>query len=185
MILLMSDVHADEVIMKNGDRLYGEVVSMEAGKLIFKTPYASKNVIPWDQVERLTSEKILEISLPDEETLKGKVITAEDGTIILKPETGPATEPIPMGQVKAMSPPKPPEGWKFTARGSAGINIEHGNTEKETFHGDLNLGLKKYPHRITFYGELNTEKAGDPQVETENNALVNLDLIKLESHILL
>ena len=46
MILLMSYAHADEVIMKNGDRLQGEVVSMEAGKLIFKTPYASKNVIP-------------------------------------------------------------------------------------------------------------------------------------------
>jgi putative salt-induced outer membrane protein YdiY len=175
MILLMSDAHADEVIMKNGDRLQGEVVSMEAGKLIFKTPYASKNIIPWDQVERLTSEKTLEVSLPDKETLKGKAIIAEDGTLILKPETGPATEPIPMGQVKAMAPAKPPEEWKFSARGSAGINIESGNTEKRTFHGDLHLGLSKHPHRITFYGELNQEKAGDPPVETENNALANLD----------
>ena len=74
-----------------------------------------------------------------------------------------------------MAPPKPSEGWEFTARASAGINIEHGNTEKQTFLGDLNLDLKKYPHRITFYGELNKEKAGDPSVETENNALVNLD----------
>lgn len=175
MILLMNYAHADEVIMKNGDRLQGEVISMDAGKLIFKTPYASRNVIPWDQVERLTSEKMLEISLPDKETLKGKVITAEDGTIILKPETGPATEPIPMGQIKAMTRLKPPDEWEFTARTSAGINIEHGNTEKQTFQGDLNLGLKKYPHRITFYGELNLEKAGDPLIDTVNNALVNLD----------
>ena len=80
-----------------------------------------------------------------------------------------------MGQVKAMAPAKPPEGWKFTARASAGINIERGNTEKRTFHGDLNLGLSKRPHRITFYGELNQEKAGDPPVETEDNGLVNLD----------
>ncbi len=175
MILLMGYGHADEVIMKNGDRLQGEVVSMEEGKLIFKTPYASKNVIPWDQVERLTSEKILEVSLPDKETLKGKAVTAEDGALILKPETGPVTEPIPMGQVKAMAPPKPPAEWEFTTKASAGISVEHGNTEKQTFTGDLHLGLKKMPHRITFYGELNKEQAGDPSVETENNALVNLD----------
>jgi len=175
MILLMGYAHADEVIMKNGDRLQGEIVSMEGGKLIFKTPYADKNVIPWDQVERLTSEKILEISLPDEETLTGKAITAEDGTLILKPEAGPATEPIPMGQVKAMAQPKPPDEWEFSARASAGISIESGNTEKRTFNGDLHLGLKKFPHRITFYGELNKEKAGDPSVDTEDNALANFD----------
>jgi len=68
-----------------------------------------------------------------------------------------------------------PAEWKFTTRVSAGINIEHGNIEKQTFHGDLNLGLSKYPHRITFYGELNREKTGDPSVSTENNSLVNLD----------
>jgi putative salt-induced outer membrane protein YdiY len=175
MILLMGYAHADEVIMKNGDRLQGEVVSMEGGNLIFKTPYASKNVIPWDQVERLTSEKILEISLPDKETLKGKVVIAEDGTLILQPETGPATEHIPMGEVKAMAPPKPPPEWEFSSRASVGINIEQGNTEKRTFQGDLNLELKKYPHRFTFYGELNKEKAGDPSVDTENNALANFD----------
>ena len=175
MILSVSDAHADEVIMKNGDRLQGEVVSMEEGKLIFKTPYASKNVIPWDQVKRLTSEKTLEISLPGEEALKGKVITVEDGALILKSETGPAMEPIPMGQVKAMAPAKPPEKWKFTARGSVGINVEQGNTEKRTFYGDLDLGLSKRPHRFTFHGELNQEKAGDPPVETVNNEFANLD----------
>ena len=175
MVLLMSYAHADEVIMKNGDRLKGEVVSMEAGKLIFKTPYANRNVIPWDQVKRLTSEKTLEISLPDKETLKGKAIIAEDGALILKPETGPAAPPIPMGQVIAMARPKPPDEWKFTTRISAGLNIEHGNTEKQTFQGDLNLELSKYPYRIKFYGELNREKAGDPPVDTENNGLMNLD----------
>ena len=175
MLLLTSYAHADEVMMKNGDRLKGEVDSMEAGKLIFKTPYANRNVIPWDQVQRLTSEKTLEISLPDKETLKGKVITAEDGALILKPETGPATAPIPMGQVIAMARPKLPDEWKFTTRISAGISIEHGNTEKQTFQGDLDLGLSKHPHRMKFYGELNHEKAGDPSVDTENNALMNLE----------
>lgn len=175
MILFMSHAHADEVIMKNGDRLQGEVVSMEGGKLIFKTPYADKNVIPWDQVESLTTEKTLEVSLPDKETLTGKAVTAEDGTLVLQPETGPATAPIPMEQVTAMAPPKPPEGWKFSASLSAGMNIQHGNTEERDFHGDVTLGLMKLPHRFKFYGQLNNEKGGDPLIATENNWLTRLD----------
>jgi hypothetical protein len=175
MVQLVSYAHADEVIMKNGDRLLGEVVSLEADKLIFKTPYADKNVIPWDQVERLSSEKNFVISLPDEKTLKGKAITVEDGALTVKPETGPAVEPIPMEQVKAMVPAKPPGGWKFTAQASAGLGIENGNTEKRTFNADISLGLSKRPHRFSFYGEYYREQAGDPLVDTENNGFTNLD----------
>ena len=41
---------ADEVCLKNGDRLPGEVIRMEAGKLIFKTSYAGEISIGWQEV---------------------------------------------------------------------------------------------------------------------------------------
>ena len=173
-VFLLGYAHADEVIMKNGDRLQGKIVSMESGKLVFETAYAGKVTIAWDQVARLTSEDILEISLPDkEETFKGKAITAEDGTLILKPETGPATEPIAIDQVKTLEPPKPPEKWKFTARVTAGVDIEKGNTDNDNYNADFRLGLSKRPHRITLFGEHNFEnKSGE---RTSNNSLLNLD----------
>ena len=172
-ILLLGYAHADEVIMKNGDRLQGKIVSMESGKLVFETAYAGKITIAWDQVDRLTSEDILEISLPDKETFKGKAIAAEDGTLILKPETGPATEPIAMAQVQTLEPPKPPDKWKFTARVTAGVDIEKGNTDNDNYNADFRLGLSKRPHRITLFGEHNLEnKSGE---RTSNNSLLNLD----------
>ena len=172
-VLLLGYAHADEVILKNGDRLQGKIVSMESGKLVFETAYAGKITIAWDQVARLTSEDILEISLPDKETLKGKAIAAEDGTLILEPETGPAIEPIAMSQVKTLEPPKPPEKWKFTSRVTAGADVQNGNTESQNYNGDILLGLSKRPHRITLYGEYNLEtKSGE---RTSNNSLLNLD----------
>ena len=172
-VFLLGYAHADEVIMKNGDRLQGKIVSMESGKLVFETAYAGLVTIAWDQVARLTSEDILEISLPDkEETFKGKAITVEDGTLILEPETGPATEPIVMAQIETLGPPKPPEKWKFTARVTAGADIEKGNTDNDKYNADLQLGLSKRPHRITLYGEYNLEKTNG--VESSDNSLVNL-----------
>jgi len=172
-VLLMGYAHAGEVIMKNGDRLQGKIVSMESGKLVFETAYAGKITIAWDQVARLTSEDVLVISLPDEETFKGKAISAEDGTLILKPETGPATEPIAMAQVKTLEPPKPPEKWKFTARVTAGADTQNGNTESQNYNGDFLLGLSKRPHRISLYGEYNLETTSGER--TANNSLLNLD----------
>lgn len=171
-VLLLGYANADEVIMKNGDRLQGKIVFMESGKLVFETAYAGKITIAWDQVARLTSDDILVIALPDKEPFKGKAIAAEDGTLILEPETGPATEPIAMAQIETLGPPKPPERWKFTARVTAGADTERGNTDTDKYNADLQLGLSKRPHRITLYGEYNLERTNG--VKSSDNSLVNL-----------
>lgn len=172
-VLLLGYAHADEVIMKNGDRLQGKIVSMESGKLVFETAYAGKITLAWDQVARLTSDDILVIALPGKEPFKGKAIAAEDGTLILEPETGPATEPIALAQIETLGPPKPPEKWKFTARVAAGVDVQNGNTESQNYNGDILLGLSKRPHRITLYGEYNLETTSGER--TSNNSLLNLD----------
>jgi putative salt-induced outer membrane protein YdiY len=164
---------ADELIMKNGDRLQGKVLSMSLGKLVFESPYAGKITISWDHVDRLSSDDVLEVTLQDNQTLKGKAVTAADGTIVLKPETGPVTKPIAMAEVKTMSPPKPPEGWKFTGRVGAGVSKTAGNTDTQAFNLDGQLGLAKHPHRFSLYGETNQEKADGEQ--TVNNSLLTLD----------
>ena len=174
MLLLMGYAHADEVIMKNGDRLKGEIVSMEAGKLIFRTPYASRNVIPWGQVKRLTSDGTLEVSLPDKETLKGRAVKGEDGVLILEPESGPATKPIAMSKVSGISPSKPPPSWKWTGSASVGIDYQKGNTDKQSYTGDLTVGLAKFPHRINFYGFDWVNQPADGKLHYDSRVLFKL-----------
>jgi putative salt-induced outer membrane protein YdiY len=171
--LSFDEVNADEIIMKNGDRLQGKILSMGSGKLVFETSYAGKVTIAWDQVERLTSDETLEVSLPDKEILKGRAVKGEDGVLILEPESGAVTEPIAMSKVSAMSPPKPPPSWKWTGRASVGIDYQKGNTDKQSYTADLEVGLAKFPHRMTLYGETYYERNNG--VDTENKSLVNFD----------
>jgi hypothetical protein len=164
---------ADELFMKNGDRLQGKVKSMSKGKLIFETSYAGKITIDWDQVDRLTTKGPFEVQFSDDKSLKGRVVSEEDGTLNLQPENGSPPQPITMAEVKTISPPPPPPSWKVDGRISAGLSIESGNTNNRKFNADGQVGLKKHPHRITLYGEANMEEANDK--ETASNSLLNLD----------
>jgi ribosomal protein S1 len=46
----------DEVTLKNGDRLTGNIVKMCEGNLVIKTPYAGEVKIDWKEVQNITSK---------------------------------------------------------------------------------------------------------------------------------
>jgi len=46
---------ADQVVMKNGDRLSGNIVKYDGKSLIIKSELAGQVTIPWDAVTSITS----------------------------------------------------------------------------------------------------------------------------------
>ena len=54
--LIAGNSLADEVCLKNGDRLTGQVIRMEAGKLILKTMYAGDISIVWQEVASIMTD---------------------------------------------------------------------------------------------------------------------------------
>ena len=155
--LFVSAANADELLMKNGDRLQGTVVSMTLGKLMFKTPYAGTITIDWDKVDRLTTKEPLEAYLRDENTLMGKLTVTKDGALILQPADGSPPVPIAMAQVKTLERPKPPAGWKFSGNVSAGVSKETGNTNTEKYNLIANAKISKLPHEVKLYAEYHKE----------------------------
>ena len=155
--LIVSHASADEIIMTNGDRLQGKVISMVQGKLTFNTEYAGKIIIDWKKVAQISTKEILEICLQDEKIIKGKAVSTDKGSLILYPESGSATPPINMAQIKTLGRPKPPETWKLDFRVSAGSSMETGNTETEKHNIDGQITLSKSPHAIKLYGEYHKE----------------------------
>ena len=163
---------ADELFMKNGDRLQGKVIAMSFGKLIFETSYAGKITIDWDQVDRLTTEGTVEVYLRDEKTIKGKVVTTKEGQLLVEPEDGTPTEPITVAQVKSLELPKPPEEWEYHIRIAAGANNRTGNTNKYTANLNGTVTVHKFPHDIILYGEYYKEMK--KKILVEDNALGTL-----------
>ncbi|MBL6966816.1 MAG: DUF481 domain-containing protein [Desulfobacteraceae bacterium] len=159
--LFITSASADELIMKNGDRLQGSVVSMALGKLVFKTSYAGEITITWDQVAKLTTEKPLEAYLRDEQALIGTIRAAEDGTLILQPADGSPSVPIPLAQVKTLEQPKPPAKWEFGGNVTAGASKETGNTNTEKYNLIGNLTIARLPDVVKLYAEFHKEFSKD------------------------
>jgi putative salt-induced outer membrane protein len=68
-------LRADQVTLKNGDRLTGSVVKFDGKNLIFKSEYAGPVTLPWDAVTTVTSASPLHIGLQDGQTVVGVVST--------------------------------------------------------------------------------------------------------------
>ena len=151
--------YADEVLMKNGSRLLGTVVSMGGEKLIFKTEFAGEITIDWKQVELLTTEGPMEVQLEDGTEHKGKAVTAEEGRIVLQDKKEAPSRPISLAEVKSVNPEKPPEGWQFKGRLELGLSYESGNTSNDKVDFEGRLDFSRLHHAFTLYVESNMEKS--------------------------
>jgi putative salt-induced outer membrane protein YdiY len=133
-------LHADTVVLKNGDRLTGTAVKLEAGKLTFKTAYADSIAIAWDQVTSLTIAQPLVLptakgnlsvnSLERSDT--GLVVTTASGTATMDP--GAVTVLRTPADQKAYEDSLNP-GWGHAWAGAVNANLAlaRGNSSTTTF----------------------------------------------------
>ncbi len=79
---------ADQVTMKNGDRLSGSVVKYDGKNLIIKSELAGVVTIPWDAVTSIASTQPLNVGLKDGQMLVGEVTTTDGKFNIATKDTG-------------------------------------------------------------------------------------------------
>jgi hypothetical protein len=75
---------ADQVTMKNGDRLTGAVIKKDAKNLVFKSDIAGPVTIPWDQVASLSAETPVNVGIAGGETVLGTLATNADKSLEIK-----------------------------------------------------------------------------------------------------
>lgn len=73
---------ADQVTLKNGDRLSGGIVSGDGKTLLLKTEFAGDVTIQWDAIVGIESTEHLNLTLKDGTKLSGK-ITTTDGKFVV------------------------------------------------------------------------------------------------------
>jgi len=102
---------ADQILLKNGDRLTGTVVKAEKGILTLKTAYAEKLEIQADAVQSITTEQPVDVRLQGGEMVSGPLKgTAGELQVLAGPERGATT--IAWPQVASINvPPPPPSIW--------------------------------------------------------------------------
>ncbi len=73
-------LHADQLTLKNGDRLTGNVVKSDAKTLVLKTDYAGDVTLQWSAIEAISSTQPLHVGLAGGQIAVGPV-TTKDGQI--------------------------------------------------------------------------------------------------------
>jgi putative salt-induced outer membrane protein YdiY len=167
--LLSDQIHADEVLFANGDRITGKIISMEQGKLIITTSYAGDISVAWEEVVGLKADSAIKMILDDDTLIQGITLQAEKGNIKL--ETDRIAEPVSfdLADVKALNPSPDifePE-VKIKALFNLGVNAARGNTEAESQHFDGEFVARTENNRYTAGAELN--RAEDKCEKTAND----------------
>jgi putative salt-induced outer membrane protein YdiY len=175
LFLSFGRVFADEVWLKNGDRLTGKVVSLEQGTLLFSTVYAGDISIKWEEVVNLKTEDPIKIVLSDETTVQGPVLPGAGGQVSVKAET--LAEPVTadLASVKTINPKPPKPPISTTLRINAGAGFATGNTDKEDIYADGEFVARTDSNRYTIGGMYRRAESDDVKTEDKTMGYMKYD----------
>ncbi len=79
--LSFQTVFADQIILKNGDRLTGKIVKKDGDNIVIQTNAAGTVTILWSAVASIIADEPVNVELSDGQRLKGTVATIDDEKI--------------------------------------------------------------------------------------------------------
>jgi len=136
LICCCSVLYAEEVTLKNGDRLTGTILKVSDKKLTIKTEHAGTVTIDWDAVAEFSSERPMVVTRTDKQIVSGAVSTEH---LEVQVSTASGTQTIPMAEVAGIRStadqaayekslhPGILEGW--AGGGNVGLALARGNSD--------------------------------------------------------
>lgn len=162
--LLPWSAMADEVLMKNGDRLTGEIVRMEKEILLFKVGYAVEMLeISWDKVDCISTDGYLPMEFDDKEFLIGRLRCPESGKVQIENMLLGKSVPAALNQLLSVNPST------YSGIFNLGGTINSGNTNTKTLNAATRFQVKTRKHRFTVEGKYNYG-AANGEVTTRNSS---------------
>lgn len=136
---------ADQIVMKNGDRVTGSIVKKDAATLTIKTDLFGVVTLAWDQVSTVTAEKPLNVGLADGKTVLGSLATVGDKVEVA---AGAVKQSVIPAEIKTLRDSaeqkayertlKPSWGDLWVVTGSIGLAGTSGNAKTATLTTPFN-----------------------------------------------
>ena len=156
---LASAVFADQITLKNGDRLSGTVVKSDGKTLVLHTEFAGDVTLQFAAITQIKTEQELHIGTSDKKTVVGPV-TSSDGKIEVSTKSGGTVE-IPAANVvvirndaeqtaydKSLHPGLL-HGWNGGA--NVGFSLARGNSDTNNLALALNAVHPTENDKLTIY----------------------------------
>lgn len=180
--LLSQALLADQVTLKNGDRLSGNIIKYDGKNLVLKSDLAGEVTIPWGNVTGVTSTQPLNVTLKDGQRIVGtvttegtkfQVATKETGTVMAARESvqgirSDAEQKAYDTEIDRYKNPRLIDLWTGTF--DLGFTQTAGNTETETFTLGANAVRATTRDKIMVnYTQIySTSNASGPNLTTAN-----------------
>jgi hypothetical protein len=149
---------ADQIVMKNGDKLTGSITKSDGKTLVLKTDYAGDLTIKFDAIQSLSSTSELNVTAGGK-TAIGPVAT--NGTdLVVTPKTGGPVE-APLSSVTVMRSPAEETayqktlhpGWRegWVGGVNLGFAVTTGNSETKNLNIAFNGVRTGFHDKLTLY----------------------------------
>ncbi len=149
---------ADQVILKNGDRITGQIVKKDGDQLTLKSDLVGTVTIPWSAVTSITSGGPLVVVLPGGQSVNGALSTSDNKLQVATP-AGPVTAPL--ADVSAVRNADEQKAWERMQHPSLldlwagyvdlGLALARGNAVTTTFTTAFNAVRSTSTDKITLH----------------------------------
>ncbi len=162
--IICPQVFADQVVLKNGDRLSGTIVDSDGKTLTMKSTYAGEVKIKWDAVQEINSDEPIYLSAKGGEVLVGKVATSDGKFTVETANAGPVSVPKDAvtsvrskeqqaaydAEIERLRHPKLLDFWGGVV--DTGLAVATGNTETLTYNLSAKAARTTAKDKISVYG---------------------------------
>lgn len=163
----------DIVLLRNGDRITGEVKGLELGKLTFKTDSMGTVYIEWEEIEELFSSTGQAIELTNGQRFYGPLAKGEnEEMMVVKTEQGPVG--LSTEDIISMYPVEASFWDRLDISADLGFKWDKGsNVGKYSIGVSTELRNPRYISRASFTSEVTTQQG------REDSARATLDYTHL------
>ncbi len=157
-LLFVIPAFADQVVMKNGDKLTGSITKSDGKTLVLKTDYAGDLTIKMDAIQSFNSTTELHVTAAGK-TVVGPVTTSGTNVVVTARTGGPVEAPLSSVTVMrndaeetAWQKSQHPglfEGW--TGGLNLGFAVTTGNSETKNFNFAFNAIRTAAHDKLTLY----------------------------------
>jgi hypothetical protein len=164
LVFVSASAWADQLLLKNGDRVTGGIIKKDGKDLTIKTDPFGVVVVPWDQIESITAEKPLAIVLKDGKTYQGTLTMVDRKITVTDSQTQITVPPADIVTLRNADEEKsyrrmlhPGWGQLWSGTGTFGLAGTTGNSKTLTFTTGFNADRVTRTDKTSLY--FNTIKA--------------------------
>lgn len=161
MLLVSAPAVADEVLLTNGDRITGTVLSKTPEGLEFKTAYAGTLRIDWRMVDTLNTDEPVNVLMRHDEGHLDTRLERSDEQRTVRLSEVPEVPPLKLDRIAYLNPTPSQSGLgtEYSGRVTLAGSSNRGNTETAAISGEAELFAVARESRYTLRlrGEERTE----------------------------